>query len=65
MPPRLRRASRSTDWLSTAFAVIVGSVWTVSFLADIFMATYEPPLGLHAVMLIVVGAIFGVKIAKD
>lgn len=47
-------------------AYIITGVWAVSFLADIIPAIeYEPSPFIHAIMLVVVGAIFGVQITKN
>lgn len=45
--------------LSNVVAVVVLSVWTVSFLADILMNEYEPSPFIHLAMMAVVGAAFG------
>ena len=39
----------------TIFAFIVLFIWAVSFLADIAMNSYEPPIALHPVMMVVAG----------
>lgn len=37
---------------------IVGA-WVISFFADLVIITYDPPPSVHALMLIVAGALFG------
>ena len=42
--------------VSNIVALVVAFVWSVSFLADIPMKSYEPSPYIHAIMLAVVGA---------
>ena len=37
--------------------IIVALVWAASFMADIWVAGYEPPTGLHQVMMLLIGFI--------
>ena len=37
--------------------IIVALVWAVSFTADIWVVGYEPPTGLHQVMMLLIGFI--------
>lgn len=39
----------------TIFAFIVLFIWATSFLADIVITKYEPPVALHPVMMLVAG----------
>jgi hypothetical protein len=55
---------RFPTWLVNTTAVIVVLVWAVSFIVDILTENYEPPVALHGVMMIVVGALFGIGIQK-
>lgn len=41
---------------------VVTSVWAASFLADIFIDTYEPSPFIHMAMMSILGAIFGREI---
>lgn len=43
-----------TFWISVA----ITAVWIISFFVDIFVQGYEPPPSVHALMLIVAGALF-------
>lgn len=47
------------DKFRIAIGGVVTLVWSVSYFADILMPKYEPPVGVHAVMMIVAGALFG------
>lgn len=37
----------------------ITAAWVASVLADIFIAAYDPPAGIHSLMLTVAGGIFG------
>ena len=37
--------------------IIVSLVWAASFMADIWVVGYEPPTGLHQVMMLLIGFI--------
>jgi hypothetical protein len=45
--------------LSTFVALIVTIVWAASFVADIFISSYDPSPFIHLAMMTIVGAIFG------
>lgn len=45
--------------LSTWIALVVTTVWALSFVADIFITGYDPSPFIHLAMMTVVGAIFG------
>lgn len=52
--------------VTNVIAIIVTSVWALSFVADILMTTYEPSPYLHAIMMTVAGSAFaGSMIKKD
>lgn len=51
--------------ISNFIAFVVTLVWAASFLADIVLASYEPPASIHVVMMIVAGAAFGNTIIKS
>lgn len=48
-----------TQKLSTIIALVVTTVWALSFIADIFVPGYNPSPFVHLAMMTVVGAIFG------
>lgn len=39
-------------------------MWACSFIVDMLTTTYEPPAGIHAAMLVVLGAIFGAQAVR-
>jgi len=43
-------------------ALVVTVVWAASFVADVMMKNYNPPAQIHAVMLAIVGALFGFQV---
>lgn len=45
--------------LINGIAALVAAVWTISFLADIFLSTYDPSAFIHLAMMAVVGATVG------
>ena len=50
--------------LSNAIAIVVTVVWTVSFVADIVLKSYDPSPFIHLAMMAVVGAAFGSSVLK-
>lgn len=38
---------------------VITGVWVVSFFVDILVKGYEPPPSVHALMMLVAGALFG------
>lgn len=51
---------RSTnEWASLWLTVVITLAWAVSFIVDIAKTEYDPPASVHALMLIVAGAVFG------
>ena len=42
-------------WLT----VVITTAWAISFIVDITRTEYDPPASVHALMLIVAGAVFG------
>jgi hypothetical protein len=49
------RKSTLTFW----FSIVILVVWVISFFADMVMEEYSPPPSIHALMLIVAGALYG------
>lgn len=45
--------------LVTGIAVLVSTVWGISFIADIVLKTYDPSPFIHLAMMTVVGAVVG------
>lgn len=53
-------AARSdNDRIAFGIAVVITGAWTISFLVDIVVETYDPSPSVHALMMIVAGAVFG------
>ncbi|WNM68773.1 membrane protein [Gordonia phage Soos] len=52
------RSSPQKTWLLNAVIVSILLVWVVNFIARLSIPTYEPPQGLDALMLAVVGFLF-------
>lgn len=56
----MTRPGRSTnERVSLGLTIIITVAWAVSFIVDILRTEYEPPASVHALMLIVAGAVFG------
>lgn len=50
--------------LTNLIALVITLVWAASFVADIFMASYEPSPYIHAIMMTVSGAAFAGSVIK-
>ena len=48
---RLPVSARTMDWV----VIIVSLVWGGSFVTDMVVTTYDPPAGLHQVMMLLIG----------
>lgn len=46
-------------------AVVITVAWTISFLVDIKVDTYDPPASIHPLMMIVAGAVFGEGLVRS
>lgn len=56
----MAKPGRSTnDWIALWLTVVITLAWAVSFIVDIARTDYDPPASVHALMLIVAGAVFG------
>lgn len=47
-------------WVAGAITV----AWVASVVAGIFIDHYDPPSGIHSLMLVVAGGIFGTPVVK-
>lgn len=47
--------------VAIAIAVIITAVWAASQLGSLFVAGYEAPEGIHAALMIVLGAVFALR----
>lgn len=43
----------------------VTALWAVSFVADLFIAEYDPPPSVGALMLLIAGALFGEGVVRQ
>lgn len=50
--------------ITNIIALTVLGVWCVSFIVDMALIRYDPPAAINAIMLIVVGSIFGGSVIK-
>lgn len=53
-----------SERMTAAIAVVVTVAWAASFVVDILIADYDPPPSVHALMVIIVGAIFGAQAVR-
>lgn len=61
-PPPARRGVPS--WLSNGLAVLVSLVWAGSFVLGAIRPDYRADPAVHGAFVIVLGAVYGVKIGK-
>ena len=55
-----RRAITATNnRIATNLAIVITILWAISFIVDIVVKEYDPPATVHALMMIVAGAVFG------
>lgn len=56
-------SGRTAGGLQRRFVDVLGwtitAVWAASFIVDALVRTYDPPVSIHALMMIVAGAAFG------
>ena len=52
------------DLLRSVIGWTVTGAWATSFVLDAMFASYEPPVSLHALMMLVAGAAFGGSMLK-
>lgn len=50
--------------ITNAIAIVALILWTVSFILDAVLVKYEPPLSVHAVIMLVAGAAFTGSVLK-
>lgn len=51
--------------IAIAIAVIITVVWAASQLGSLFVAGYQAPEGIHAALMIVLGAVFALRRSDD
>lgn len=55
----------NTKTLANALAITVVAVWAVSMVVDMLPSVdYEPPIAIYPALMLVLGAVFGVKIIR-
>lgn len=59
-----RRPKKSMDDVKIIIALVVTTVWAISFLMDIILDEYSPNPGIHGVMLVVAGALFSTNLIR-
>lgn len=53
------KAPKSDNRVATVLAGVITTAWAVSFIVDIIVKPYDPPASIHALMMMVAGAVFG------
>lgn len=54
----------SNKFTAILAAVVVG-IWAISMIVDMIpQAQYEPPIAIYPALMVVLGAVFGLKIVK-
>lgn len=50
---------------TTVIAAVVVGIWAISMVVDMIpQAQYEPPIAIYPALMLVLGAVFGLKIVK-
>lgn len=49
--------------VTAGLAIVVTTVWSLSMAMDAINAGYDPPAGIHAALMVVLGGIFGARLA--
>lgn len=55
----------SNNKVATGLAIVISVAWAVSFITDIIVKGYDPPASVHALMMMVAGAVFGEGLLKS
>lgn len=55
----------SNNKVATVLAGVITTAWGVSFITDIVVKNYDPPASVHALMMMVAGAVFGEGLLKN
>lgn len=55
----------SNNRIATLLAIVITAAWAISFLVDIVVKEYEPSPSVHALMMIVAGAVFGEGLIRN
>lgn len=54
----------SNNKVATGLAIVITIVWAISFIVDVLVKGYDPPASVHALMMMVAGAVFGEGLLK-
>jgi hypothetical protein len=49
--------------VTAGLAIVVCAIWALSMITDAVNANYDPPAGIHGALMLVLGGIFGARIA--
>lgn len=52
------------DKISVRLAYLIAILWSISFFVDLFVADYDPPPTIHALMMAVAGAFLAPQALK-
>lgn len=66
--PNSRNPPRSMTFnqkLSNGIAIVVVSIWALSMVVDMIpQANYDPPVAIYPALMLVLGAMFGLRIVR-
>lgn len=54
----------SNNRIASILAIVITVAWAISFIIDILVLEYDPSASVHALMMIVAGAVFGEGLIK-
>lgn len=60
-----RVSTSSNNRIAFILAIVITAAWAISFIVDIVVKEYDPPASVHALMMIVAGAVFGEGLLKS
>ncbi len=60
--PSNPKGSLLSPFVTNGIAVSVTIIWSVSFVADILVKTYDPPGAIHVAFMVILGGVFGLQI---
>ena len=61
----MRVRPRGMDRVANGIAIVVVAIWAISTIADIIpQLHYDPPVAIYPALMLVLGAIFGVRIVQ-
>lgn len=55
----------TTNRLANVLAITVVTIWAISMIVDMIPGVdYQPPIAIYPALMLVLGAVFGVKIVR-